>query len=122
MAGPYKEAARRLYETAQSQQGFFTTKQATRAGFAEKTHAYHVKVGNWIREHRGIYRLADFPTAERPDLMLWYLWSQNRQEVLEGTYSRDTALSLHELSDIMPSKLHMTVPKHFRRNSRIRKF
>jgi len=119
MAGPYKEAARRLYEIAQSQQGFFTTKQATRAGFAEKTHSYHVKVGNWIREHRGIYRLADFPTAERPDLMLWYLWSQNRQEVLEGTYSHDTALSLHELSDIMPSKLHMTVPKHFRRNSRI---
>jgi predicted transcriptional regulator of viral defense system len=119
MAGPYKEAARRLYETAQSQQGYFTTKQATRAGFAEKTHAYHVKVRNWIREHRGIYRLADFPTAERPDLMLWYLWSQNRQEVPEGTYSHDTALSLHELSDIMPSKLHMTVPKHFRRNSRI---
>lgn len=119
MAGPYKEAARRLYGIAQSQQGFFTTKQATRAGFAEKTHSYHVNVGNWIREHRGIYRLADFPTAERPDLMLWYLWSQNRQEVLEGIYSHDTALSLHELSDIMPSKLHMTVPRHFRRNSRI---
>jgi predicted transcriptional regulator of viral defense system len=51
--------------------------------------------------------------------MLWYLWSQNRQEVPEGAYSHDTALSLHELSDIMPSKLHMTVPKHFRRNSRI---
>jgi len=119
MAGPYKETARRLYETAQSKQGFFTTKQATRAGFAERTHSYHVKVGNWIREHRGIYRLADFPPAERPDLMLWYLWSQNRQEVPEGTYSHDTALSLHELSDIMPSKLHMTVPKHFRRNSRI---
>src|SRR5271165_4709673 len=119
MAGPYKEAARRLYEIAQSQQGFFTTKQATRAGFGEKTHAYHVKVGNWIREHRGIYRMAEFPTAERPDLMLWYLWSQNRQEVPEGTYSHETALSLHELSDIMPSKLQMIVPKHFRRNSRI---
>jgi predicted transcriptional regulator of viral defense system len=119
MAGPYKEVARRLYKMAQSQQGFFTTKQATRAGFAEKTHAYHVKVGNWIREHRGLYRLADFPTVERPDLMLWYLWSQNRQEIPEGAYSHDTALSLHELSDIMPSKLHMTVPKHFRRNSRI---
>src|ERR1700732_5293413 len=119
MARPYKEAARRLYKTAQSQQGFFTTKQAIQAGFAEKTHSYHVNVGNWIREHRGIYRLGDFPTAERPDLMLWYLWSQNRQEVPEGTYSHDTALSLHELSDIMPSKLHMTVPREFRRDSRI---
>ena len=117
--GPYKEAARRLHQIAQAQQGFFTTKQAIRAGFAETTHSYHIKVGNWIREHRGIYRLADYPTAERPDLMLWYLWSQNRKEVPEGTYSHETALSLHELSDLMPSKLHMTVPKEFRRNSKL---
>src|SRR4029077_15693658 len=54
-----------------------------------------------------------------PDLMLWYLWSQNRREMPEGTYSHETALSLHELSDTMPSKLHMTVPKKFRRNSQI---
>ena len=119
MPGPYKEAARRLHEIAQSQQGFFTTKQAIREGFSEKTHSYHVNAGNWIREHRGIYRLADFPTPERPDLMLWYLWSQDRQEEPEGTYSHDTALSLYELSDIMPSKLHMTVPREFRRNSMI---
>src|SRR5690348_5152971 len=119
MLRPYKEAGRRLRQMAQSQQGFFTTKQALRAGFAETTHAYHVQSGNWIREHRGIYRLADYPTPERPDLMLWYLWSQNRNEVSEGTYSHDTALSLHELSDIMPSKLHMTVPREFRRNSTI---
>ena len=113
---PYIEVARRLYEVARSQQGFFTTKQAIRAGFSEKVHTYHVKAGNWIREHRGIYRLAEFPTPERPDLMLWYLWSQNRQEVSQGPYSHETALSLHELSDVMPSKLHMTVPKTFRRN------
>lgn len=116
MPGPYKESARKLYEIAQSQQGFFTTKQATRAGFTEPTHPYHVRAGNWIREHRGIYRLTDFPTTDRPDLMLWYLWSQNRLEIPQGTYSHSTALSLHELSDLMPSKLHMTVPKEFRRN------
>src|ERR1700737_3639664 len=85
MARPYKEAARRLYETAQTQQGFFTTKQAIRAGLAQKTHAYHVKAGNWVRVHRGIYRLADFPPGGRPDLMLWYLWAQNRKEIPEGT-------------------------------------
>jgi predicted transcriptional regulator of viral defense system len=118
---PYKQAARRLYGVVQSQQGFFTAKQAIRAGYAEKVHTYHVKAGNWIREHRGIYRLADFPVPERPDLMLWYLWSQNRQEVPQGTYSHDTALSLHELSDVMPSKLHMTVPKEFRRSSELPK-
>ena len=114
-----KEAAKRLYEIAEDQQGFFTTKQAKAAGFAENTHPYHVQAGNWIREHRGIYRLASFPRGERPDLMLWSLWSRNRGEAAQGVYSHQTALSLYDLSDVMPAKLHMTVPKNFRRNSEI---
>ena len=114
-----KEAAKRLYAMAEGQQGFFTTKQAKAAGFAENTHPYHVQVGNWIRDHRGIYRLASFPQGERPDLMLWSLWSRNREGASQGVYSHQTALSLHELSDVMPAKLHMTVPKSFRRNSKI---
>jgi predicted transcriptional regulator of viral defense system len=114
-----KEAAKRLYEIAEDQQGFFTTKQAKAAGFAENTHPYHVHAGNWIREHRGIYRLASFPRGERPDLMLWSLWSRNRGEATQGVYSHQTALSLHDLSDVMPARLHMIVPKSFRRNSEI---
>jgi predicted transcriptional regulator of viral defense system len=114
-----KEAAKRLYEIAERQQGFFTTKEAKAAGFAENTHPYHVQAGNWIREHRGIYRLASFPRGERPDLMLWSLWSRNRKEAAQGIYSHQTALSLYDLSDVMPAKLHMTVPKGFRRNSEI---
>ena len=94
-------------------------KQAKAAGFAENTHPYHVQAGNWIREHRGIYRLASFPRGERPDLMLWSLWSRNRGEAAQGVYSHQTALSLYDLSDVMPAKLHMTVPKSFRRNSEI---
>ena len=112
-----KEAAKRLYEIVEGQQGFFTTKQAKAAGFAENTHPYHVQAGNWIREHRGIYRLASFPRGERPDLMLWSLWSRNRGEAAQGVFSHETALSLYDLSDVMPAKLHMTVPISFRRNS-----
>jgi predicted transcriptional regulator of viral defense system len=114
-----KETARRLYDIAEGQQGFFTTKQAKAVGFAENTHPYHVQAGNWIREHRGIYRLASFPRGERPDLMLWSLWSRNRKEAAQGVYSHQTALSLYDLSDMMPAKLHITVPKSFRRNSEI---
>src|SRR6266849_10026921 len=119
MAQSHREASRRLFEYAQEQQGFFTTKQARAAGFAENTHPYHVQVGNWFREHRGIYRLALFPTADRPDLVLWALWSRNRNEEVEGVYSHYTALSLYDLSDLNPAKLHMTVPMDFRRNSDI---
>jgi len=114
-----KDASRQLFEVAEQQQGFFTTKQAKAAGFAENTHPYHVRAGNWIREHRGISRLALFPATERPDLALWSLWSMNRNQVVEGVYSHQTAIRLYELSDLNPAKLHMTVPKHFRRNSEI---
>src|ERR1700674_4955935 len=119
MAQSHREASRRLFEFAEQQQGFFTAKQARAAGFAENTHPYHIQAGNWIREHRGIYRLSSFPRGERPDLMLWSLWSRNRGEITQGVYSHETALSLHDLSDVMPAKLHMTVPRSFRRNSEI---
>jgi predicted transcriptional regulator of viral defense system len=119
MAQSHREAARRLFEVAEQQQGFFTTKQAKAAGFAENTHPYHVQVENWVREHRGIYRLALFPAADRPDLVLWALWSRNRNEEVEGVYSHHTALSLYGLSDLNPSKLHMTVPTAFRRSAEI---
>jgi len=42
MAQSHREASRRLFEIAEQQQGFFTTKQAKAAGFAENTHPYHV--------------------------------------------------------------------------------
>ena len=119
MAQSHREAFRRLHGIAETQQGFFTTKQAKSAGFAENTHPYHVRVGNWIRERRGIYRLTLFPSADRPDLVLWALWSRNRNEEIEGVYSHQTALSIYELSDLNPAKLHMTVPNRFRRNSEI---
>jgi len=119
MAQSHREASRRLFEIADQQQGFFTAKQAKAAGFAENTHPYHVQVGNWIREHRGIYRLALFPTTDRPDLVLWALWSRNRNEEIEGVYSHHTVLSFYDLSDLNPAKVHMTVPTNFRRNSEI---
>ena len=80
MPGPYKEACTTAPRDSPIATGLLYDQASHPRGFAEKTHSYHVNAGNWIREHRGIYRLADFPTPERPDLMLWYLWSQNRQE------------------------------------------
>ena len=115
------ESSRNLYEMAEPQYGFFTTKQAKNAGYDESKHAYHVRAGNWVRECRGVYRLRNFPSPERPDLILWFLWSRDRNDVPQGAYSHQTALSLYDLSDINPAKLHMTVPKRFRRNSAIPK-
>lgn len=106
-----------LFTIAESQDGYFTMAQALEAGFARSTHSYHVKAGNWLREHRGIYRLRQFPLTENGHLVLWSLWSRNRRGEPQGVYSNVTALAINNLSDANPSKLHMTVPPGFRRNS-----
>jgi predicted transcriptional regulator of viral defense system len=114
-----RERLNRLYEIAAPQDGYFTARQARAAGYETNGQTYHVRAGNWIREHRGIYRLASYPLAERPDLILWCLWSFDRQDRPQGVYSHATALSLYELSDVNPARIHMTVPAGFRRRAEI---
>ena len=112
-------AFRKLYETAHAQGGFFTARQARESGYGDSVHPYQVRSGNWVREARGVYRLGQFPTPSRPDLMVWQLWSRNRQDEPQGVFSHATALALHDLSDVMPAKLDMTVPPGFRRMAAI---
>jgi hypothetical protein len=52
----------------------------------------------WIRGCCGIYRLARFPVAGRPDLVRWSLLSRNRNKEIEGVSSHDTALRPYELA------------------------
>lgn len=113
------EASQRLYEIAVSQQGYFTASQACSVGYKDNVHPYHIKKGNWIREWRGIYRLTRFPESEDSYLVLWSLWSRDRKGKIQGVYSHETALSLYDLSDANPVKLHMSVPSSFRRTATI---
>src|ERR1700722_911777 len=106
-----------LFGVAEGQQGYFTAKQAAVAGYQLGSQAHHAKSGNWLRVERGIYRLARFPQSPEEQLVIYALWSRNRAGEPEGVYSHQTALSIHELSDVNPAKLHMTVPITFRRNA-----
>jgi predicted transcriptional regulator of viral defense system len=108
-----------LWETADGQGGFFTARQAIAAGFADNTHPYHVRVGNWLRECRGVYRLARYPQHDNAQLILWALWARNLRGCPQGVYSHLTALRIHDLSDVMPVRLEMTVPPTFRRRTPI---
>lgn len=115
------ERSKELFELAESQQGFFTAKQAESVGYLKTNHSYHVKAGNWLREARGIYRLAQFPRTSDQQKILYSLWSQDRQGQVLGVYSHETALAHYEISDVNPSRLDMTVPKSFRRTAKIPK-
>lgn len=113
--------SRRLWEIASLQDGFFAARQAREVGYDTNGQAYQVKAGNWVREHRGIYRFVGYPFGDRPDLMKWHLWSCNRAGEPQGVYSHETALSLYEVSDVNPAKIHMSVPRGFRRSAAIPK-
>ncbi len=114
-----RETAEEIFRTADLQHGLFTAKQAKAAGYSEQAQHYNAKVGNWIRESRGIYRLARYPRSEWAGLVHWQLWSRNRLDVPQGVFSHETALSLYELSDVLPARLHMTVPPGFDRMAEI---
>jgi predicted transcriptional regulator of viral defense system len=110
-----QDNARQLYEIAASQGGYFTAAQARQAGYSYRQHHFHVSRGNWLKVDRGVYRLRNFPPGEREDLIRWSLWSRNREGSPQAVVSHDTALTIHGLSDIMPARVHLTVPRGFRK-------
>lgn len=103
-----------LHEVANGQSGHFTAQQASEVGFSLQLLHKHVQSGNVERPMRGIYRIARFPPSEHEDLVVLWLWSDQ-----EAVFSHETALSLHELSDALPSRVHLTLPTSTSRRRRI---
>ena len=111
----------RLFEIADRQQGYFTSQQAEECGFSRPNFHFKLRSGEWSKEQRGIYRLTRYPISERPELVLWTLWSRDKKGTPQGVWSHETALDIHELSDMMPAKMHMSVPMRFRKKIEIPK-
>ncbi len=103
---------RRLLVIAARQSGYFSAAQALEVGYSYPAQGYHAKRGNWLHVDRGIYRLPEWPTGPREDLVRWSLWSRDRAVV-----SHETALSVHELGDVDPARVHLTVPRNFRQRN-----
>lgn len=104
-----------LFFVAESQQGYFTSLQAEQCGYSPTNFHRYLDSGTWLKEMRGIYHLSRYPMTERPELVLWSLWSRNKRGKVRGVWSHETALDIYGLSDVMPFKLHLTVPKKFRK-------
>ncbi|MGA9524030.1 MAG: type IV toxin-antitoxin system AbiEi family antitoxin domain-containing protein, partial [Myxococcaceae bacterium] len=100
----------RLFETAATQEGLFTTRQAAEVGYSPQLLVNYVHTGKAVRVRRGIYRLVHFPAGEHEELVAAWLWSG-----LAGIVSHQTALALHGLSDALPSHIHLTLPTAWRR-------
>ncbi len=95
-----------LYRIAETQAGYFTSEQARSVGFTPSLLAYHAQVRQFERIERGLYRLIRFPATPHEDLFVASL-SAGPHAVI----SHDSALAFYELSDLMPSEIHLTVPR-----------
>lgn len=109
---PEPNRADRLYALAEDQGGYFTAADARTAGYDYPLQHFHVRRGNWIRVDRGIYRLRRFPRGDHEDLLHWWLWTRKL-----GAVSHESAAAAYELGDILPSKVHLTVPPSFRKKA-----
>ncbi|WP_165234528.1 type IV toxin-antitoxin system AbiEi family antitoxin domain-containing protein [Aquisphaera insulae] len=112
-----REAARSLRTTAQEQGGYFTAKQARRSGYDYPHLDYHLATEAFERVGHGLYRLADMARPENEDLIRLSLWSRNRADEPQAVVSHESALVLHDLTELLPNQVHLTVPPGFRKES-----
>lgn len=90
--------------------GLVTTAAAGAAGISPMALVMMERRGVLERASHGVYRLARFPVHPLVQLRLGTLWPYP----VEGVLSHESALELHELSDIMPAVVHVTVPRRYR--------
>lgn len=95
-----------LYRIAEQQAGYFTAEQAAGAGFSWERLTDHTQGGRFQRVSHGIYRLSQFPASRFEDLFAaWLRCGPN------SAISHESALALYDLSDVLPSETHVTVPR-----------
>ena len=95
----------RLFDRAIDQHGYVTTTDARALGINPVELAKLADRGRILHEGHGVYRFEKFPTASLAPMMAAVLWTSRA-----GVLSHDTALELHELCDINPDKIHLTIP------------
>lgn len=103
---PEGSPSEKLYEVAERQAGYFATSQAKEAGFSQSQLTYHVRSGRFVRVRRGVYRLTHFPATPHEDLYVAWLAAGP-----DAVISHDSALALYDLSDALPARIHVTIPR-----------
>lgn len=96
-----------LFETASAQHGYFTSGQGRACGFARDLLSRHAHSGRFVRVRRGLYRLRDYPSFPREEVVAAWLAVGKDSAVV----SHASALELLDLSDVIPNAIHLTVPR-----------
>lgn len=96
---------------ALAQGGYFDRRDAQAYGVGDQLLRYHTRTGRFERLFPGVCRLRVAPPPPaHDDLLQAWVWSNYR-----GAISHESALALYGLGDVMPDRVHLTVPKEFGR-------
>ena len=93
-----------ILEMARNANGYVSSAQATAAGIPRRLLTAAVASGKLVQVDRGLYALPD--TWEDPLFIAQHCFSK-------GTFSDDTALYLHGMTDRAPFALTMTFPRSY---------
>ena len=99
-----------VHQLALDQHGVFTTAQARSLGVHPKTLWAMANRGRIKRLSFGVYQDLGAPVTPWTQYMSAVLWPQR----VTGVLSHQTALSLMELSDVNPARIHLTLPVGYR--------
>jgi predicted transcriptional regulator of viral defense system len=110
---PARPDSEALFSTASEQAGYFTAAQAREAGYSWPLISYHATRGRFVRAARGLYRLRDYPSSPREELIAAWL-----RLAPDAAVSHESALEALGLSDVIPDSIHLTVPRARRKLSR----
>jgi predicted transcriptional regulator of viral defense system len=100
-----------LNQVSYGQDGYFTSRQAREAGFSPQLLAHHVRSGRYEHIRRGLYRLRGYPGSPHEEVREKWLSVGAERAVV----SHESALDLHELSDVIPNSVHLMVDRDIRR-------
>ncbi len=98
-----------LADIAVDQHGYVTARDAERNGIDPHRLVEMAKRGTVERVARGVYRMPVVAPTGLEQLMEATLWPRG-----QGVLSHETALDLHDLCDVNPAKIHVTVPRAHR--------
>jgi predicted transcriptional regulator of viral defense system len=101
---------RGLETQAFEQHGYFTTDQARAHGVSSQLLNHHTRNGRFESIRRGLYRLRGFPTSQHDDIREKWVAVGTEKAIV----SHESALALLELSDNVPDKVHLLVPRRHR--------
>ena len=100
-----------LAKTAGDQHGYVTTEDARTHGIAPINLTRMAQRGVLERRATGVYRVPLLPPGPLDAYAKATLWPQRG---VHGVHSHDTALDLYGLSDVNPTRIHITVPTTYR--------